>query len=117
MQYLDANNLYGWAMSQLLPTGRFKWVDIKPNEIHKLAKRENKSYLLEVTVSYPRDLHDSLNDLPFMCERMDINSIEKLVPNLHNKKKYVIHIRALNQALAHGLIYSIKRLNSNNPHG
>ena len=39
-----------------------------------------------------------------MCKRMDINGIEKLVPNLHNKKGYIIHIQALNQALAHGLI-------------
>ena len=54
-QYLDANNLYGWTMSQPLPMGGFKWVDIKPNEISKLAKCENKGYLLEVDVSYPRD--------------------------------------------------------------
>ena len=35
---------------------------------------------------------------------MEINHVEKLVPNLHNKKNYVIHIRALDQALKHGLI-------------
>ena len=104
LQYLDANNLYSWAMSQLLPTGGFRWVSIKPNEIGELAARTNKGYLLEVDVSYSKDLHDSHNDLPFMCERMKINGVEKLVPNLHNKKNYVIHIRALDQALAHGLI-------------
>ena len=104
LEYLDANNLYGWAMSQLLPTGRFRWVDVKPDEIRKLAKREDKSYLLEVDVSYPKELHDSHNDLPFMCERMEINKVEKLVPNLHNKRNYVIHIRVLDQALTHGLI-------------
>ena len=69
LQYLDTNNLYGWAMSQPLPTGRFKWV--KPNEVAKLmewvsdfTKRESKGYLLEVDVSYPRELHNSHNDLP-----------------------------------------------------
>ena len=67
-------------------------------------KREDKGYLLEVNVSYPRDLHDSHNDLPFMCERLKTGGIEKLVPNLCNKKNYVIHIQALNQALAHGLV-------------
>ena len=104
LQYLDANNLYRWVMSQPLPTGRFGWVDVKPNEIRKLTKREDKGYLLEVDVSYPRDLHDSHNDLPFMCERLKIGGVEKLVPNLRNKKNHAIHNQALNQALAHRLI-------------
>ena len=39
-----------------------------------------------------------------MCERMKINGVEKLVPNLKDKKSYVIHIRALDQTLTHGLI-------------
>ena len=92
LQYLDANNLYGWAMSQPLPTGEFKWVDVNPNEISELATRTDKGYVLEVDVSYPKELHDSHNDLPFMCERMEINGVEKLVPNLRDKKSYVIHI-------------------------
>ena len=104
LQYLDANNLYRWEMSQPLPAGGFRWVDVNPNEIDKLARCTDKGYLLEVDVSYPRELHDSHNDLPFMCERMKINGVEKLVPNLHNKKNYAIHIRALDQALLHGLI-------------
>ena len=104
LQYLDANNLYGWAMSQPLPTGKFKWVEVKPNEIRKLVKRKDKGYLLEVNVKYPKELHDSHNDLPFMCERMKINRVEKLIPNLFDRRKYVIHIRALDQALKHGLI-------------
>ena len=103
LQYLDTNNLYGWAMSQPLPTGGFKWVDVNPNEISELATRTDKGYVLEVDVSYPKDLHDSHNDLPFMCERMEINGVEKLVPNLRDKKNYVIHIQALNQVLQHGL--------------
>ena len=70
LQYLDANNLYGWAMSQPLPTGGFKWVDVNHNE---LATRTDKGYLLEVDVCYPKELHNSHNDLPFMCERMEIN--------------------------------------------
>ena len=104
LQYQDANNLYGWAMSQPLPTRGFKWVSIKPSKISKLAKRKSKGYLLEVDVRYPRELHDSHNDLPFMCERMKINGVKKLIPNLYKKKRYVIHIRALDQALKHGLV-------------
>ena len=103
LQYLDTNNLYGWAMSQPLPTGGFKWVDVNSNEISELATRTDKGYILEVDVSYPKKLHNSHNDLSFMCERMEINGVEKLVPNLRDKKNYVIHIQALNQALQHGL--------------
>ena len=94
LPYLDANNLYGWAMSQSLPTGGFKWVDIHPNEIVELV----------IDVAYPKELHYYHNDLPFMCGGMTINGVEKLVPNLYYKKRYVIHIRALKQALDHGFV-------------
>ena len=69
----------------------------------ELATRGDKGYILEVDVSYARELHNSHNDLPFMCKRMEINNVEKLVPNLYDKKNYVIHIQALDQALSHGL--------------
>ena len=104
LQYLDANNLYSWAMSQPLPTGGFKWVNVKPDNVGKLANSSEKGYLLEVDVHYPRELHDYHNDLPFMCECMAINGVKKLIPNLYYKKRYVIHIRALEQALKHGLV-------------
>ena len=71
LQYLDANNLYGWAMSQPLSTGGFKWVT--PDEI---AECSDKGYLLEVDVKYPKELHDLHNDLLFMCEKMEINKVE-----------------------------------------
>ena len=105
LQYLDANNLYGWAMSQLLPTDGFKWVDIKPEEVKALLVREDRGYLMEVDVLYPRELHDDHNDLPFMCSRMKIGGgpmdpasrVEELVTNLYYKKKYVIHIKHCNR--------------------
>ena len=50
LQYLDANNLYGWAMSQPLPTGGFRWVDVHPDEISELVNHSNCGYLLEVDV-------------------------------------------------------------------
>ena len=104
IQYLDANNLYGWPMSQLLPTSKFKWVNIKPSQISALTTSKIKGYLLEVDVRCPTELHDSHNDLPFMCEKMKINKVEKLVPNLRDKKDYIIHIQASDQALKHGLV-------------
>ena len=87
LQYLDANNLYGWAMSQPLPTGRFHLADVHPDEISELVNRSDRGYLLEVDVAYPRELNDYHNDLPFMCGRMKINGVEKLVPNLYYKKR------------------------------
>ena len=101
LQYLDVNNLYGWAMSQKLPTRGFRWVDVDPNDINELVKHKNKGYLPEVDVKHPKELHDLHNDLPFMCEKMDINGVEKLGFNLYNKKNYVIHREAPNQALQH----------------
>ena len=81
-------------MSQPLSTGRFCWVDVKPYEISKLVNSSEKGYLLEVDVCYLRELHNYHNDLPFMCERMVIGGVEKLVPNLYYEKRYVIHIRS-----------------------
>ena len=68
-------------MSQPLPTRGFKWVDVKPAKISKLAKCKPKGYLLEVDVHYPKELLDSHNDLPFMCERMKINGVNVMKPN------------------------------------
>ena len=83
LQYLDANNLYGWAMSQPLPTGGFRWVevrgDLNPKNIVNLMAKTDRGYLLEVDVNYPKELHDYHNDLPFMCEKIKINGVEKLV--------------------------------------
>ena len=108
LQYLDANNLYGWAMWQPLPTGGFKWINcdgFEPKNIVNVLSKNNKyGYLLEVDVKYPSELHDLHNDIPFMCSKMKVGGVEKLIPNLYDKKKYVIHIRALMQALDHGLI-------------
>ena len=91
-------------MSQPLPTGGFRWADIHPDEISELVNCSDRGCLLEVDVVYLRELHDYHNDLPFMCGRMTINVVEKLVPNLYYEKRYVIHIRALDQALKHGLV-------------
>ena len=58
---------------------------------------------MEVDVGYPKELHENHNKLPFLTERMRIGRVEKLVPNLKDKKGYVVHIKALDQALKHGL--------------
>ena len=73
-------------------------------KIAKLVRNGRKGYLLEVKVEYPIKLHDAHNHLPLIPEKMKIVKVEKLVPNLYSKEKYVIHIRALDQALKHGLV-------------
>ena len=54
IKFLDANNLYGWAMSQTLPVNGFIWVKklSKFNEdfIKKYDENSNKRYFLEVAV-------------------------------------------------------------------
>ena len=64
----------------------------------------NKAYILQVDVTYSKDLHNLHSSLPFVSERMKIKKCNKLVCNLYNKKECVVHIRALKQALNYGLI-------------
>ena len=106
IQYLDANNLYGWVMSKKLPVNGFKWLDsnkINEDFVKNYNENNDKGYILEVDVKYPKRLHELHSDLPFLSERMEVNKCKKLVYNLFNKKKYVVHINALKQVLNHGL--------------
>ena len=115
IQYLDANNLYGWAMSKKLPVNGFKWTDTsetsalarndKINEefIKNYNENNDKGYIFEADIKYPKRLHELHSDLPFLSERMEVNKCKKLVCNLFYKKKYVAHINTLKHALNHGL--------------
>ncbi|CAF2101616.1 unnamed protein product, partial [Rotaria magnacalcarata] len=62
ISYLDANNLYGWAMSQSLPTGNFKWSRKDINAILETTNNSKKGYILEVDLEYPKELHALHND-------------------------------------------------------
>ena len=106
LQYVDANNLCGWAMVQSLPTHGFLWKeaeDFTPEKIDELVKKDERGYLLEVDVEYSKELHENHNELPFLAEKVKIGREEKLVPNLKDKKRYVVHIKKLNLELKHGL--------------
>ena len=92
IQYLDANNLYGWAMSKKLPVNGFKWTDnniINEEFIKNYNQNDKKGYIFKVDIKYPKKLHDLHSDLSFLPERMEINKCKKLVCNLYNKKKCV----------------------------
>ena len=106
LMYLDANNLYGCAMSMKLPTHGFKW--LTGREIEKIYENRHNlnkmPCILEVDIHYPKELHDKHNDYPFCPEKVECkNKVEKLIPNLRDKKKYVLHYKNLIQCLDMGL--------------
>ena len=108
LMYLDANNLYGCVMSEKLPIHSFKW--LSSGEMEKLFNNqvvqiwEKTPCILEVDLEYPENLHDLHNDYPFCPERVECkNRVEKFIPNLRDKTKYVIHYKNLIQCLKAGL--------------
>ena len=133
IMYLDANNLYGWAMSQYLPTGAFRWKHVGKGSrkdvekwMIKLAECKDdsdKGIILEVDLEYPAELHDEHNDFPLAPEKLLIEDnmlskysrnimkefnissgkVSKLVTSLNNKVKYVVHYRTLQFYLSLGL--------------
>ena len=121
IQYLDANNLYGWAMSQPMPTGGFQWVNYT-DQILETPANADHGFILEVDLAYPPALHADHNDYPLAPEKLTITkdqmspyqqklidelgvsiSCEKLVPNLMDKSRYVLHYRNLQLYLSLGM--------------
>nr|XP_023020607.1 uncharacterized protein LOC111509150 [Leptinotarsa decemlineata] len=117
--YYDINNQYGWAMSQALPYAGFECTDTNIN-VTRVPDDCDTGYILEVSLQYSHNLHDRHKDLPFCPEHINPKTGKppnsssenvKLMATLRNKDKYVIHYRALRQALANGLlITSIHRV-------
>ena len=122
IMYLDANNLYGWAMSQSLPTGGFTWVKNCDQLAEKIVDHHAEhpnGYILEVDLEYPAELHEKHNSYPLAPERMVVptewmseyqtglrgvgTEVEKLVPNLRNKEHYVLHYRNLQLYISLGM--------------
>ena len=121
--YLDANNLYGWAMSQPLPTGNFKWIDPETVNLESYNENSEKGIILEVNLKYPKELHQHHNEYPLAPEKKIITDdmlsnyarklkkensvssgkVSKLVTTLSDKEKYVTHYRNLKQCLEHGM--------------
>uniref|UniRef100_A0A6P7GNY9 Uncharacterized protein LOC114340369 n=1 Tax=Diabrotica virgifera virgifera TaxID=50390 RepID=A0A6P7GNY9_DIAVI len=106
--YLDATNLYGAAMSQPLPWKNFRWLsgqEIEQFNVFDIDDDSEKGYVLEVDLHYPPNIHEQHNDLPFCPESIipPKGKYKKLIPNLYDKKKYVIHYRNLKQCIQYGL--------------
>ena len=126
IMYLDANNLYGWAMSQCLPTGQFKWLtkeQIKKTNLAYFLENDDEGIILEVDLKYPKELHDLHNDYPLAPEKIKVNKnmlsgyckkisekfnissgqVHKLITSLNGKEKYILHYRNLQLYLSLGL--------------
>ena len=123
IMYLDANNLYGWAMSQYLPTGGFKWLNEEFLLLDDYTDDSDKGLILEVDLEYPEELHDLHNDYPLAPEKVKVERdmlsaycveiadkfnmssglVEKLIPTLGDKEKYVLHYRNLQLYLDLGM--------------
>ena len=124
--YLDANDLYGSAISQYLPYRKFKWLnqkEIDKFDVKSIEENGSNGYILEVTLKYPDELHELHNDYPLVPEKLEISNdmlskycsdiankygikvgdVQKLVPNLGNKSKYVLHYRNLQLHLSFGI--------------
>lgn len=123
LMYLDANNLYGWAMSQPLPIGEYEWEDVSEvtqEAILGIPEDGSRGFIFEVDLSVPAELHDYFNDYPLAPEcttfapspamealRESLGSsttqVDKLIPNLAPKTKYVLHYRNLQLYLRLGM--------------
>jgi hypothetical protein len=116
LMYLDANNLYGWAMSQPLPNGEFEWVeDVDNIKLEDYLGDDGRGMVLEVDLEYPNELHDLHNGYPLAPEskeidasmlsnyakniaekfKLTIGGVRKLITSLGPRKKYVLHVRNL----------------------
>ena len=90
ISYLDANNLYGWAMSHPLPTHGFKMMTKD-----ELENWKEHPCILMVDLEYPKELHKLHNDYPLAPEKIIVDKVEKLITTLNDKEKYVVHYRNL----------------------
>jgi hypothetical protein len=106
LMYYDVNNLYGHSMCQPLPYGGFRWLEDAENfDVSAIAPDSTTGYILEVDLTYSKELHDQHADLPF-CPSHDKppgSQQKKLLATVYDKKRYVIHYRNLQQCMQHGL--------------
>ena len=122
--YLDKNNLYGWSMSKYLPYGEFKWLkNVDELDIMSINEKSDAGYILEVDLKCPKELHKLHNVYPLAPEKLfvtnnilsnycksiadkyeiKIGDIKRLIPNLGNKNKYLVHYKNLQLYLSIGM--------------
>ena len=124
--YWDANNLFGWAMSQSLPVSDFKFLtqkEINNFDLDSISKNSETGYILECDLKYPKELHELHNNYPLCPKKIEVNSdmlskycsdnankcgikvggVRKLISNFGDKVKYVVHCKNLQYYLSLGM--------------
>ena len=122
--YLDKNNLYGWSVSEYLPYGEFEWLEnVDEFDVNSVNEKSEIGYFLEVDLEYPDELHELHNYYSLAPEKLAVTSdmlskyckeiadeydikvgdVKKLITNLRNKTKYVLHYRNLQLYLFLGM--------------
>ena len=114
--YLDANNLYGYAISKFLPTSGLKWIDPKDSDLNKYRSNSSKGYVLEVYLEYPKELRELPNDYPSAANKIEIKkemlseyqlkiadlynipigNVKELVSNFFDKKSMCLIMKTCN---------------------
>ena len=122
--YLNKNNLYGWLMSEYLSYGEFEWLEnIDEFDVNSIIEKSDTGYFLEADLKYPDELQELHNDYPLAPEKLAVTNdmlskyckeiadkydikvgdVKKVIPNLGNKTKYVVHYRNLQLYLSLGM--------------
>ena len=122
--YLDKNNLYGWSMSEYLPYSEFEWLkNVDKLDVMPVNEKSDVAFILEVDLKYPDELHDFHNYYPLAPEKLAVTNdmlskyckeiadkydikvgdVKKIILNLGNKTKYVLHYRNLQLYLSLGM--------------
>ena len=69
------NNLHGWAMTECLPYGGFKWLEnVYEFDLRLISEKSPIVYILEVDLKYPDELHELHNDYPLAPEKLAVSS-------------------------------------------
>ncbi|WP_375703111.1 DNA polymerase, partial [Bartonella sp. CL34QHWL] len=134
--YIDANNLYGWAMMEPQPYGSFEMIDnstqndshISKEQIMAIPSDSEVGYFLEVDLEYPGNIKFKSRNFPFCPESLFIeddelspyqrellgddkrSNVEKLILTQKDKTNYIVHYRMLQFYLKHGMV--LKRVHS-----
>ena len=120
--YEDLNNLYGWSMSQYLPTGDFRGIQVTKSSLKTLLRtpdNDEHGFLIEFDLDYPSSIHEKTKHFPILPEKKTIEvedfspymttnkpekykPTEKLIMDETNKQRYFLHYRDLKFYIRHG---------------